>query len=111
MSTFSDPLWVTACFVFGVAALLLGAWHTVGAFRGPRDTPVERPFSRRLTRALRGWLTGLCLLGIGHGLDIESTAWAVTCLAIGLEELYETTMALSVLGWCERVAAADAPGG
>ena len=108
MSTFDDPLWITACFTVGIGALLLGVWHVVGAFRGPSDTPVARPFSRRLTRALRAVLSGLCLLGIGHGLDAGSVGWTVTCLAIGLEELYETTMALSVLGWCERVAAEDA---
>ncbi len=108
MDTFDHPAWIAACFTAGIACLLLGAWHVIGAFRGASDTPVARPFSRRLTRALRAVLSGLCLLGIGHGLNIGSVGWTVTCLAIGLEELYETTMALSVLGWCERVAAADA---
>lgn len=108
MSLFAHPLWITACLTLGVAALLLGARHAIGAFRGPADSPEARPFTRRLVRALRAVLTGLCLLGIGYGLHTGSVGWTITCLAIGLEELYETTMALAVLGWCERIAAADA---
>ncbi len=108
MTAFADPIWSTLCFTLGLAVLALAARHTAAALRGPPDTPIERPRSRGLVRGLRALLTGLCLLGLGHGLDTGSLGWTVTCLAIGLEELYETTMALSVLGWCERVAAADA---
>lgn len=107
MHAFDHPLWVAACLTLGVAGLMLAVSHTVAALRGPPDTPVERPRIRRLVRGLRALLTGLCLLGVGYGLHVGSVGWTVTCLAIGLEELYETTMALSVLGWCERVAAED----
>jgi len=108
MSPFDDPLYIAACVTFGVAGLMLSTHHLVRAVRGPADTPVLRPRSRRLVRALRAFLTGVCLLGLGCGLAIGSTGLTVVCLAIGLEELYETTMALSVLGWCETIAAADA---
>lgn len=110
MDTFGHPAWIALCFTTGALGLLFAARHAAAALRGPPDTPVERPRARRLMRALRALLTGLCLIGIGYGLDVGSVGWTVTCLAIGLQELYETTMALSVLGWCERVAAADATG-
>lgn len=108
MPTFDDPLWVALCVTVGVAALLAAIHHAVRAHRGPPDTPVERPRTRRRVRALRALLSGLCLLGLAYGLAADSVGWVVASLAIGLEELYETTMALSVLGWCERVAAEDA---
>lgn len=108
MHAFDDPIWVALCVAIGALALLAAARHAVVAHRGPPDTPVERPRTRRRVRALRALLTGLCLLGLAYGLSTDSVGWVVASLAIGLEELYETTMALSVLGWCERIAAEDA---
>lgn len=55
-----------------------------------------------LMRAFRAFVVGASLVALGVGVALESVLVVAITLGIGLEELYESTMALSVLRRFER---------
>lgn len=55
-----------------------------------------------LMRAFRAFIVALTLIGLAAGIATESALLVWITLGIGLEELYESTMALSVLRTFER---------
>lgn len=87
-----------------IGAGLLGraVWLCAGIGRLDPDDPI--PDLRQLVRLARGLRAGLVGLGfIGAGLAaFFDVRWLVTAsIVVGLEELYETTMALALLRHAE----------
>lgn len=91
------PASVAAIVALG-AALTAGAIHTtLAGLRIPRVAPTHLDHWLTLVKALRLALTGVCLMVLGAGLHLGTAALIVPAVVIGLEELYETTMVVTVL--------------
>ena len=101
---------------FASALALSAVWLVYGIIVGARGVGLPRggPGGIRqiiaLTRSLRLVLSGLCLAGFAFGLAWDHSALTAMSAVIGLEELYECTMALFFLRRIERTEAAHYTG-
>lgn len=85
--------------IFFLGALLT-AWSLVVAARlrvVPEGPTRDIQQLIRLARGLRLLLTGLCLMGLAMGGLRDVEWWVLAAVVIGLEELYECSMALALL--------------
>lgn len=97
MLTLLPPFFWWTLYIAGALLVVCGLWRGVEIRRTPRSKTRRIAQLIGLARGLRLVLTGLAFIGMAHGAlyAIPWLFWAA--VAFGLEELYECSMALSLL--------------
>ena len=97
MTTESTALLLALAMLYGVWLFIQGVKETGTALRSLLHSEPNIGTTISIVRGGRAFLTGGCLVALILGLLYDSTTAITMALVVGLEELYETTMALRLL--------------